>query len=270
MAAKKRSGKKAHASKARSKKASTRAGASKKASKKAGKRKKKASKKASAVVAAAPVAKKKASKKRASKKRAGKKSPAPAPERVAPPVESDEGEGPMDSDDDDDGDDGDESPGDDDEPDEGELGDPAPHFELLDQHGRTVSSDDLAGKPYVLYFYPKDDTPGCTSEACGFRDAQSAFEEAGVAVLGVSPDTTASHKKFADKCGLTFQLLSDPDKILAKAYGTWALKKNYGKEYMGIERSTFLVGADGRIKQVWRRVRVNGHVDAVQQAAASL
>jgi peroxiredoxin Q/BCP len=274
MAAKKRSGKKApasKASKARSKKASTRAGSSKKVSKKASKKKKKASKKTSPVAAAAPVAKKTraAKKKSVGKKRAGKKSPAPAPERIPAPPESEPGEGSEDGDDDD-GDDGEEETVDDDEPDEGEPYDLAPSFDLPDQHGQSVSSADLAGNPYVLYFYPKDDTPGCTTEACGFRDALSEFEAAGVTVLGVSPDSPASHKKFADKFGLTFQLLSDPDKQLAKAYGIWVLKKNYGREFMGIERSTFLVGADGRIKQTWRRVRVNGHVAAVQEAAASL
>jgi peroxiredoxin Q/BCP len=263
MAAKKRSGKKAPSKKARSKKASTRASASKKTVKKASKKKKKASKKASAV-AAAPVAKK--AKKKAGKKRAAKRTPAPPPEPMLEPEESEGGEASAD-DDSDDGD-GDEEPSDDDdEPDEGE---PAPSFELVDQDGQTVSSADLAGAPYVLYFYPKDDTPGCTTEACGFRDALSELEAVGVSVIGVSPDSAASHKKFAGKYGLGFRLLSDPEKSLAKAYGTWVLKKNYGREFMGVERSTFLVGADGRIKQTWRRVRVNGHVDAVKAAAARL
>ena len=263
MAAKKRSGKKAPSKKARSKKASTRASASKKTAKKASKKKKKASKKVSAVLAP-PVAKK--AKKKAGKKRAAKRTPAPPPEPMLEPEESEGGEGSGD-DDSDDGD-GDEEPSDDDdEPDEGE---PAPSFELVDQDGQTVSSADLAGEPYVLYFYPKDDTPGCTTEACGFRDALSELQAIGVSVIGVSPDSSASHKKFAGKYGLGFRLLSDPEKSLAKAYGTWVLKKNYGREFMGIERSTFLVGADGRIKQTWRRVRVNGHVDAVKAAAAAL
>ncbi len=264
MAAKKRSGKKAPSKKARSKKASTRASVSKKTAKKASKKKKKASKKASPVAAPAPVAKKAKAKKKASKKRVARKSPVPPPEPMPEPEESEGGEA-SDSDDDDDGDD--EPSDDDDEPDEGE---PAPSFELVDQDGQTVSSADLAGTPYVLYFYPKDDTPGCTSEACGFRDSLPELEAAGVRVIGVSPDSTASHKRFASKYGLGFRLLSDPEKSLAKAYGTWVLKKNYGREFMGIERSSFLVGADGRIKQSWRRVRVNGHVDAVKAAATRL
>lgn len=267
MAAKKRSGKKAPSKKARSKKASTRASAGKKTAKKAAKKaskKKKAAKKARAVVAVAPVAKK--VKKKAGKKRASKRTPAPPPQPMLEPEESEGGEGSADDDSDDD--DGDEEPSDDeDEPDGGE---PAPSFELVDQDGQTVSSADLAGAPYVLYFYPKDDTPGCTTEACGFRDAHAELEAIGVRVLGVSPDSAASHKKFASKYGLGFSLLSDPEKSLAKAYGAWVLKKNYGREFMGIERSTFLVGADGRIKQTWRRVRVNGHVDAVKSAAEHL
>jgi thioredoxin-dependent peroxiredoxin len=149
-------------------------------------------------------------------------------------------------------------------------GDRAPSFELSDQHGASVSSASLAGKPYVLYFYPKDDTPGCTTEACGFRDAHADFESTGVRVLGVSPDSVASHQKFVGKYGLPFSLLSDPSRELASAYGVWALKKNYGREFMGIVRSTFLVDAEGVVRKVWRGVRVNGHVPAVQAAAAEL
>jgi peroxiredoxin Q/BCP len=149
-------------------------------------------------------------------------------------------------------------------------GDLAPSFELPDQQGASLSSDDLAGRPYVIYFYPKDDTPGCTVEACGFRDAASELEGAGVRVIGVSPDGQTSHQKFTTKYNLPFTLLSDGEQQLAKAYGAWALKKNYGREYMGIVRSTFLVGADGVIKKAWRGVRVNGHVAAVQAAAGEL
>jgi thioredoxin-dependent peroxiredoxin len=149
-------------------------------------------------------------------------------------------------------------------------GDRAPRFELSDHRGESLSSDDLAGHPYVLYFYPKDDTPGCTVEACGFRDAASEFEEAGVRVIGVSPDNVASHQRFIAKHKLPFTLLCDGEQELATAYGTWALKKNYGREYMGIVRSTFLIGADGVIKNAWRSVRVNGHVAAVQAAAQQL
>jgi thioredoxin-dependent peroxiredoxin len=152
-------------------------------------------------------------------------------------------------------------------PSEGDL---APHFQLLDQAEESLSSDELAGQPYVLYFYPKDDTPGCTTEACGFRDALPMFESIGVRVLGVSPDSSASHARFRGKYSLPFDLLSDADKELSTAYGVWALKKNYGREYMGVVRSTFLVGADGVIRKVWRSVKVNGHVDQVQAAAAEL
>lgn len=149
-------------------------------------------------------------------------------------------------------------------------GDRAPSFELLDQAGSAVSSASLAGQPYVLYFYPKDDTPGCTTEACGFRDAIGDFESAGVRVLGVSPDSVASHQKFVGKYGLPFTLLSDPERTLATAYGVWALKKLYGRESMGIVRSTFLVDGEGVIRKVWRGVRVNGHIAEVQAAAAAL
>jgi peroxiredoxin Q/BCP len=122
----------------------------------------------------------------------------------------------------------------------------------------------------VLYFYPKDDTPGCTTEACAFRDTLSEFESLGVRVIGVSPDSSTSHERFRKKYGLQFPLLSDPEHTLASAYGVWAMKKNYGREYMGIVRSTFLIDAGGRIRNAWRNVRVNGHIDAVRGAAAAL
>jgi peroxiredoxin Q/BCP len=149
-------------------------------------------------------------------------------------------------------------------------GDRAPAFSLSDQSGAPVSSDDLAGKPYVLYFYPKDDTPGCTTEACGFRDSISEFDGIGVRVLGVSPDSVATHQKFVGKYGLPFTLLSDSARELAGAYGVWALKKLYGRESMGIVRSTFLVDGEGVLRKVWRNVRVAGHVPEVQAAAARL
>lgn len=149
-------------------------------------------------------------------------------------------------------------------------GDPAPRFELLDQDGKKVSSKSLRGETYVLFFYPKDNTPGCTTEACGFRDSLPEFEEVGARVIGVSPDSVASHLGFARKHELPFTLLSDPGQVLATAYGVWALKKNYGREYMGIVRSTFLVDGAGVIRKAWRGVRVNGHVAEVQAAAASL
>lgn len=149
------------------------------------------------------------------------------------------------------------------------VGKKAPAFKLEDQSGNVVSSSSLEGKPYVLYFYPKDDTPGCTKESCDFRDGEGNFRRAGVTVLGVSPDSAKSHAGFAKKYNLPFTLLSDPEKKLAGAYGTWALKKNYGREYWGIVRSTFLIGADGKIKKEWRGVKVGGHVDAVLAEAKS-
>jgi len=149
-------------------------------------------------------------------------------------------------------------------------GDPAPAFALADHTGTTVTSAELTGQPYVLYFYPKDDTPGCTVEACGFRDAIREFDKVGVRVIGVSPDSGVSHQKFRAKHELPFTLLSDSDKALSSAYGAWAKKKNYGREYMGVVRSTFLVGADGVVRRAWRGVRVNGHVAQVQAAAESL
>jgi thioredoxin-dependent peroxiredoxin len=151
-----------------------------------------------------------------------------------------------------------------------DAGDPAPSFELPDHAGGTLSSESLSGQPYVLYFYPRDDTPGCTTQACGFRDSFADFEGAGVRVIGVSPDSVASHQKFAGKYGLPFTLLSDSDRSLASAYGVWALKKLYGRESMGIVRSTFLVDAEGVIRRVWRGVRVNGHIAEVQAAATQL
>jgi peroxiredoxin Q/BCP len=151
-----------------------------------------------------------------------------------------------------------------------DAGRPAPAFDLTDDKGEHVSSSDLAGKPYLLYFYPKDDTPGCTKEACDIRDNFGRFGQQGLRVLGVSPDSQQSHAKFGKKYGLPFTLLSDTDKTLANAYGVWGLKNNYGKEYMGIIRSTFLVGADGLIKKSYRGVKVDGHVDAILQDAKAL
>jgi thioredoxin-dependent peroxiredoxin len=139
-------------------------------------------------------------------------------------------------------------------------GSKAPAFSLTDDSGKVVSSTSLAGKPYVLYFYPKDDTPGCTKEACDFRDNLRAFNDQKLRVLGVSPDDEARHVKFKQKYGLTFTLLSDTEKTLANAYGVWVEKQNYGRTYMGVERSTFLIDKSGKIKKAWHRVRVPGHV----------
>jgi thioredoxin-dependent peroxiredoxin len=152
----------------------------------------------------------------------------------------------------------------------GDAGSKAPSFELMDEKGATVSSSALAGKPYLLYFYPKDDTPGCTKEACDIRDSFARFGKQGLRVLGVSPDSQQSHAKFGKKYGLPFTLLSDPDKTLANLYVAWGEKNNYGKKYMGIIRSSFLVGADGTIKKAYRGVKVPGHVDAVLEDAKSL
>ncbi len=148
-----------------------------------------------------------------------------------------------------------------------EVGSRAPKFSLRDQSGNLVSSRSLARTTYVLYFYPKDSTPGCTQEACDFRDEHAAFRKAGVQVFGVSPDSETSHQRFAKKHELPFPLLCDPDKELAQAYGVWALKKNYGREYWGIVRSTFLIGPDGKVRGAWRNVKVKGHVESVLAAA---
>jgi len=142
-------------------------------------------------------------------------------------------------------------------------GSKAPVFSLPDETGSVVSSASLAGKPYVIYFYPKDDTPGCTKEACDFRDNIKAFNSAKVRVLGVSPDDSKRHAKFKEKYELNFTLLSDVDKTLIGAYGIWIKKLNYGREYMGVQRSTFLIDKAGKIAKAWHGVRVPGHVDAV-------
>ncbi len=149
-------------------------------------------------------------------------------------------------------------------------GDKVPSFDLVDHNGAQVSSAALAGEPYVLYFYPKDDTPGCTVEACGFRDSLPNFTARGVRVIGISPDSVQSHARFVDKHGLNFTLLSDPEKDLAKAFGVWVKKQNYGREYMGIERSTFVVDPNGVVHKAWKGVRVPGHVDQVLDAVRAL
>jgi len=144
-----------------------------------------------------------------------------------------------------------------------EEGAPAPDFELASDEGETVTLSALRGKPVVLYFYPKDDTPGCTTEACEFRDAYDRFREQGVEILGVSPDTEASHQKFKSKYELPFTLLADPDHEAAQAYGVWKEKKNYGKTYMGVERSTFVIDADGKVAKAMRGIRPAGHAAKV-------
>lgn len=138
----------------------------------------------------------------------------------------------------------------------------APTFSLPNENGEEVSLESFKGKKYVvLYFYPKDSTPGCTTEACDFRDAVNDFEELNAVILGVSPDKEASHQKFIEKHGLPFSLLVDEEHAVAEQYGVWKLKKNFGKEYMGIERSTFLIDPTGTVVKEWRKVRVKGHVE---------
>ncbi|MYL35298.1 thioredoxin-dependent thiol peroxidase [Pontibacillus yanchengensis] len=143
-----------------------------------------------------------------------------------------------------------------------ELGKQAPDFELKASNGETVKLSDFRGKNVVLYFYPKDMTPGCTNEACDFRDHHESFADVDAVILGVSPDPLERHKKFIDKHELPFLLLADEDHKVAEEYGAWTLKKNFGKEYMGIERSTFLIDKEGNLAHEWRKVRVKGHVEA--------
>jgi len=151
-----------------------------------------------------------------------------------------------------------------------DVGSTAPSFALKDQSGAELDSASLGGAPYVLYFYPKDDTSGCTKEACGFRDSLKGFGKVKRRVIGVSPDSEVSHERFAKKYGLPFTLLSDPDKTLANSYGVWVKKQNYGREYMGILRSTFVVDRNGKVAKAYRGVRVDGHVPAVLEAVQSL
>ena len=147
-----------------------------------------------------------------------------------------------------------------------EEGKPAPDFELTTDSGESVKLSDFRGKPVVLYFYPKDDTPGCTTQACGIRDSYSEFKKAGAVVLGVSPDDETSHVKFKEKYELPFTLLADPEHKVAEQYGTWVEKKNYGKEYWGVERSTFLIDSKGNVAKVMRRVKPDTHTDDVLAA----
>lgn len=147
-----------------------------------------------------------------------------------------------------------------------EPGQPAPDFTLHDQNDQPVTMSKLKGKPVVLYFYPKDDTPGCTKEACGFRDAFAEYKKAGAVILGVSPDDTASHAKFAKKFELPFTLLADEGSKVCAAYGVWKEKNMYGKKYMGVERTTFVIDAKGTVKRIFAKVKVDGHVDEVLEA----
>jgi peroxiredoxin Q/BCP len=142
-------------------------------------------------------------------------------------------------------------------------GEPAPDFTLRADTGEDVTLSSLKGSPVVLYFYPRDDTPGCTTQACSFRDAYPDFQERGVRILGVSPDTEAAHVKFKEKYGLPFTLLADPDHEVAELYGVWVEKTMYGKTSMGIKRSTFVIDADGNVAKAMPSVKPEGHADKV-------
>jgi peroxiredoxin Q/BCP len=146
----------------------------------------------------------------------------------------------------------------------------APAFELASSQGGEVRLADLRGKTVVLYFYPKDDTPGCTREACAFRDRRAALKKKGVVVLGVSGDSLASHEKFKAKYRLNFPLLSDPDKAVAKKYGAWGEKVLYGKKTVGMIRSTFVIDGEGVVRKVFPRVKVDGHAEQVLEAVSAL
>jgi len=151
-----------------------------------------------------------------------------------------------------------------------EVGDKAPSFNLPTDGGGNISLNDLKGETVILYFYPKDDTPGCTKEACGFRDSLPDFSKAKAKVIGVSKDPVKKHDKFKEKYELTFPLASDEDGKVCEAYGTWVEKSMYGRKYMGIERSTFVIDGKGVIRDVWRKVKVPGHADDVLKAAKAL
>jgi peroxiredoxin Q/BCP len=150
------------------------------------------------------------------------------------------------------------------------IGQQAPEFTLPASDGSTVSLRDFRGKKLVIFFYPKDLTPSCTNEACDFRDYNGEFKRLGARVIGISPDPVKQHGKFIKQHELPFLLLSDPDHKAAEQFGVWALKKLYGREYMGIVRSTFLIDEQGRIAKEWRNVRVKGHVQDVLNAAKEL
>ncbi|MGE5767022.1 MAG: thioredoxin-dependent thiol peroxidase, partial [Bacteroidota bacterium] len=151
-----------------------------------------------------------------------------------------------------------------------ELGKKAPDFTLPTDGGGRVALKDLRGSKVVLYFYPKDDTPGCTTEACGFRDAFPDFAKVDAAIIGISKDSVARHDKFKAKYKLNFPLVSDEDGKICEKYGTWIEKSLYGRKYMGIDRATFLIDKDGVVAKVWHKVKVNGHVDEVAEALKAL
>lgn len=148
-----------------------------------------------------------------------------------------------------------------------ETGDTAPNFTLPGDNDSTVKLSDYRGKTVVLYFYPKDDTSGCTQQACDFRDNIKAFDKLGAPVIGVSKDSVKKHDKFKTKYDLNFPLASDEEGDVCERYGVWVEKSMYGRKYMGIERTTFLIGPDGKIEQIWRKVKIPGHIEEVKQAA---
>jgi thioredoxin-dependent peroxiredoxin len=150
------------------------------------------------------------------------------------------------------------------------IGDTAPDFSLQDDNGKTVTLAQYLGKPVVLYFYPKDDTPGCTTEACNFRDDYSAYQKAGVTILGISPDNEKSHTGFKLKYNLPYTLLSDPDHLTCLAYDSWGLKKYAGREYDGVLRNTFLIGADGKIIKIFENVKPAEHSREVLEALSQI
>lgn len=151
-----------------------------------------------------------------------------------------------------------------------DVGDLAPEIVLPDETGAVHRLADQRGRWTIVYFYPADDTPGCTTEACQFRDLHQATRDGGADVWGISPDGAESHRRFRDKFGLPFTLLSDEDHAVAERYGAWTLKSSYGREFMGIQRSTFLVGPDGRIARTWPKVRADGHAAEVLAALAEV
>jgi len=151
-----------------------------------------------------------------------------------------------------------------------EPGNNAPAFTLTADDGSKVRLSELKGSPVVLYFYPKDDTPGCTREACAFRDQKAALKKLDAKVFGISPDDVASHEKFRDKYDLNFPLLADPDHKMAEKYGAWREKNMYGKKSMGIQRSTYVIDAAGKVAKLWKAVKVDGHDEKVLEALAAL
>ncbi|MBZ9704879.1 MULTISPECIES: peroxiredoxin [unclassified Mesorhizobium] len=150
------------------------------------------------------------------------------------------------------------------------VGDPAPQFELPRDGGGSLSLAGFAGRPVVLYFYPQDDTSGCTAEAISFTQLKPEFEKAGAVVIGLSPDSARKHDKFKSKYDLTIDLASDEERKVIEAYHLWVEKSMYGRKYMGVERATFLIGRDGRIARIWRKVRVKGHAEEVLEAVRAI